>query len=113
MEGNDGGQNETSGQGQVADGNVINRAYTPYRGTAAKESRPERLTLANVEAAFTYQPWNAEQVSAGDEVRSALMKAAQVILARVPESPLRTRALNNLIDARMIANAAITFAGRF
>lgn len=74
---------------------------------------PERLSLTNVDEAFRYLPWNAEQISAGDEVRAALANAARVILTRVAESPLRTRALNNLIDARMIANAAITFRGRF
>ena len=73
----------------------------------------ERLTLDNVEAAFNYQPWDAEQILAGDVVREALIRAARAILNHVPESPLRTRALNNLVDARMLANAAITFKGRF
>ena len=77
------------------------------------EKMVERLTLDNVDEAFKYQPWDAEQQKAGEAVRGALVEAARTILASVPETPLRTRALNNLVDARMIANAAITFKGRF
>lgn len=73
----------------------------------------ERLNLENVEDAFNYQPWDDEQVLAGHVVREALTRAAKALLNHVPESPLRTRALNNLVDARMLANAAITFKGRF
>ena len=73
----------------------------------------ERLTLDNVDAAFQYQPWSADQQAAGEQVRNALVEAARIILTCVPETPLRTRALNNLVDARMLANAAITFKGRF
>ena len=73
----------------------------------------ERITIDNVDDAFTYQSWDQEQQASGGAVRSALVAAAKVILQTVPESPLRTRALNNLVDARMLANAAITFRGRF
>lgn len=73
----------------------------------------ERINEKNVERAFNYQAWNAEQMKAGTDIRASLVKAAKVILANVPESPLRTRALNALVDARMLANAAITFNGQF
>lgn len=73
----------------------------------------ERLTLDNVETAFTYHPWNLDQKDDGDQVREALITAAKTILRNVPESPTRTRALNCLVDARMLANAAITHRGRF
>lgn len=73
----------------------------------------EPLTLDNVNAAFQYQPWNHHQQQQGDQVRELLTFAAKGILRNVPSGPLRTRALNHLIDARMIANAAITFGGRF
>lgn len=73
----------------------------------------ERLTLDNVDAAFRYQSWNSDQVARGEQVREALVAAAKAILRTVPECPQRTRALNHLIDARMIANAAITFDGLF
>jgi len=74
---------------------------------------PQRLSLDNVEHAFTYQPWNEDQKRRGAEVTGDLIEAAKSILRNVPECPMRTRALNNLIDARMIANAAITHDGRF
>jgi hypothetical protein len=75
--------------------------------------KTERLTLDNVEKAFEYQSWSPEQIKAGQVVRAALVEAAKAILNNVPESPLRTRALNNLVDARMLANASITFMGQF
>lgn len=74
---------------------------------------PERFTLENVEEAFSYKSWTPEQVAAGKEVTAALIQAAKKILLYIPESPLRTRALNMLFDARMVANAAITHEGRF
>lgn len=73
----------------------------------------ERVTLNNVDDVFRYHQWDPGQQDAGNQVRDALIAAAKVILRTVPESPSRTRALNHLIDARMVANAAITFGGRF
>jgi hypothetical protein len=60
---------------------------------------------------FTYQPWNETQIEQGKLVREALASAFEVIVNHVPPCPTRTRALNYLIDARMLANAAITFNG--
>ena len=74
---------------------------------------PTRITLDNIEHAFTHQPWNADQQTRGAVVTAALIHAARMILQNVPESPTRTRAMNNLIDARMLANAAITHDGRY
>ena len=74
---------------------------------------PQRLSLDNVEHAFTYHPWNEDQQRRGKEVTAALIAAAKAIITNVPECPTRTRALNNLIDARMLANAAITHDGRY
>lgn len=73
----------------------------------------ERLTLENVEDAFTYHQWTDEQTQKGQHIRNKLVEAAKAILEGCPETPLRTRALNNLVDARMLANACITFDGRF
>ena len=73
----------------------------------------ERLSLANVDHAFTYHPWSEDQAERGRAVTAALIEAARTILRNVPECPTRTRALNNLIDARMLANAAITHEGRY
>ncbi len=82
-------------------------AYDPPRAA------PQRLSLNNVEHVFTYQPWNEDQIARGREVTQALIQAAKTILQNVPECPMRTRALNNIIDARMIANAAITHDGLY
>ena len=76
-------------------------------------SRVARLTLDTVDDAFRYQRWDEFQRDHGAQVRDALVAAAKVILRTVPDTPLRTRALNCLIDARMLANASISFRGRF
>ena len=83
------------------------------RSQRADRVNVERLTAENVEAAFHYQPWDGPQQAAGEAVRQSLIVAAALIIEMVPDTPLRTRALNNLIDSRMLANAAITFKGRF
>lgn len=66
-----------------------------------------------VERLFTYIPWTDEQIDKGDVVRSALIKAYCIILENVPASATRTRALNCLLDSRLLANAAITFGGEY
>lgn len=73
----------------------------------------EELSLENVDQAFKYQPWDPFQQQSGDVVREALVAAAKAILRTVPRTPSRTRALNAVMDARMLANQAITFCGRF
>ena len=80
-----------------------------------KEVEPttQRLTLDTVDDAFRYQPWDEFQRDHGEQVRDALVAAAKVILRTVPDTPLRTQALNDLITARMRCNAAISFRGRF
>lgn len=60
---------------------------------------------------FTYHPWEEEQKLAGERVRNSLAAAYTTLLAEVPASPSRTRALNMLLDCRMLANQAITFRG--
>lgn len=60
---------------------------------------------------FTYHPWDEQQRLAGDNVRDALKAAYKAVLLNVPSSPTRTRALNGIVDIRMLANAAITFEG--
>lgn len=75
--------------------------------------RGEELSLDNIDAAMRYQPWDSQQIDAGDQVRDALTLAAKAILRSVPRSPRRTLALQHLISARMDANAAISFRGRF
>lgn len=67
---------------------------------------------STVESLFAFQPWDDEQQEAGKYVREALADAYLAILTTVPPCPTRTRALNALTDARMLANQAITFKGQ-
>lgn len=73
----------------------------------------QELCPDNIEDAMRYQPWHKGQQIQGDAVRDALVFAAKAILRNVPRSPRRTLALQHLINARMDANAAISFGGRF
>lgn len=84
-------------------------AATGYQETAQREVPiSHELTLDNVEDAFQYHPWGVRQAASGAQVREALVAAAKAVLRNVPRSPLRTRALNMLVDARMLVNMAIT-----
>lgn len=67
-----------------------------------------RVTKENVKAVFTYQPWTPEQTARGEAVRNKLIDAVDTILDVVLECPARTRAINALVDARMLANSAIS-----
>ena len=79
---------------------------------ATKENAiPEEIDAA-VNDLFAYHPWTGKQVEQGCAVRNALGEAYKVILFNVPSCPNRTRALNMLTDARMLANTAITFNGQ-
>lgn len=62
---------------------------------------------------FEYHPWDKEQQDNGEAVRNALASAYRTLIHYVPPCPTRTRALNMITDARMLANAAITFKGRY
>lgn len=66
-----------------------------------------------IEDLFAYHPWDDEQKIKGAEVREILATAYEVIIDTVPPCPTRTRALNMLVDCRMLANAAITHKGRY
>ena len=62
---------------------------------------------------FTYHKWDDKQVLKGQHVRGALEDAYVAIIKNVPPCPTRTRALNMLVEARMLANAAITHGGKY
>ena len=72
---------------------------------------PEVLT--EIHNLFDYKAWNADQHVAGNAVRHTLAAAYEAIVAFVPACPQRTRALNMLVDARMLANSAVTHKGRY
>lgn len=76
-----------------------------------KGDTPENRAL--VTERFTYKQWTAEQVEDGKEVTNAAIEFGVTIIAKVPPCPTRTRALNLIEEARMLANAAITHAGKF
>lgn len=82
-------------------------------GGTALRGLSEEVTLENVDEVMRYQPWMPDQLAAGDVVRETLVAAVRAILRHVPRCPNRTKAINHLIDARMDANAAISFRGRF
>lgn len=73
----------------------------------------ESIHLGNIDAAMTYQPWGHSEAEAGDVVREALTAAAKAILRSVPHGTFRDKAIDDIISARMNANAAISFRGRF
>lgn len=77
------------------------------------QSVTEEVTLENVDELMRYQPWMPDQLAAGDVVREALVAAVKAVLRVVPRCPNRTKAINHLVDARMDANAGISFRGRF
>lgn len=83
----------------------LQRVNARLDGDAADE------VIAAVDELFTFKPWNQQQIEDGTEVRKILAKAYSTLLARVPSGPTRSRALNMLVDCRMLANAAITFKG--
>lgn len=62
---------------------------------------------------FTYKQWTPEQVASGANVTNAAIAFAITIVTNVPPSATRTRALNLIEEARMLANAAITHDGKF
>jgi hypothetical protein len=83
-----------------------------FNGSTATPEGIEKLNMT-VDTQMAYHPWTPEQVASGEKVRDAIGEAIKAIYLNVPSCPTRTRAINHLIDARMIANAAITFCGHY
>ena len=98
----------TAGQAHL--GKAVPKQY-PHDMTTSPG--PEPFTLANIDAAMTYQPWGPLETEAGEIVRESLTLAAKAILRHVPAGAFRSVALRAIIDARMNANAGISFRGRF
>jgi hypothetical protein len=71
------------------------------------------ITDEELEDIFEYHPWDEDQISCGADVKKALAEAFRVVVISVPPCPTRTRALNAITDARMLANAAITHRGKY
>lgn len=62
---------------------------------------------------FTYKQWSPDQIERGKAVTDAFILAATIVMKNVPPSATRTRVINELEMARMLANAAITHDGAF
>jgi ribosomal protein S11 len=79
-------------------------------------TRADRLTTEvekQIDDAFEYHRWSAEQTAQGNNVRAALAAAVKVIVRDVPPSPDRSAAIRKLREARMDANSAITHSGKY
>lgn len=79
--------------------------------TRAAALSPEVETA--VDEAFVYHPWSHAQVEAGDAIRAALADAVKVVIANSPPCPDRSSAIRKIREARMDANSAITYDGRY
>lgn len=66
-----------------------------------------------IDDAFDYHKWTAEQETAGQRIREALAEAVKIVVAFSPPCPDRTTAIRKLREARMDANSAITHGGKF
>lgn len=70
-------------------------------------------TDEEIDDMFVYHPWDDENVAKGKAVREALANAVKVIVANVPAGPDRSVAIRKIREARMDANSALTFDGRY
>lgn len=64
-----------------------------------------------IEELLTYHKPNAEQTEAYGEIATAAKDFMTTIIVQCPPGPARSRALNMVADARMVANASITHGG--
>lgn len=65
------------------------------------------VTAENVDEVFSYHSPVGDQPERFKRISEATKFAALVILESAPRCPDRTRALNALRDARMLANSAV------
>lgn len=77
----------------------------------ATELTPE--VEAIIKERFTYKQWTPDQIERGAAVTECAILFAKAIVRHVPPSPSRTRVINLIEEARMLANAAITHGGKF
>lgn len=65
------------------------------------------VTVENVHEAFRYHSPQGTQPIRFENISAAAEALARVILENAPRCPDRTRSLNAVRDARMLANAAV------
>lgn len=97
----------------VESGAVPTMGQDKAYGSAAGRDYAQEVTLENSAVVMAYQPWDPDQRSAGDQVREALTIAVNTILRAVPRGKYRTKAVDGILQARMDANAGISFRGMF
>lgn len=68
---------------------------------------------AQADDLFSYHNLTSDQMDRISMVREHLLMAYTTVLSHAPPSPMRTRALNMIFDARALANAAIAMNGRY
>lgn len=79
--------------------------------TRASSCTPD--VVAQIDDAFTYHPWDADQILKGALVRDTLAAAVKNIIDVVPPGPDRSSAIRKIREARMDANSAITHGGKY
>ena len=60
-----------------------------------------------------YKPWSAEQKEAGEAIVDAVKALMLAIVTFCPDTPGRSRVLNQCMAVRMEANAVITHGGNY
>lgn len=104
----------TTGQGQAEPADDRrDRIARVQDSTKSAGPSHEPIGLGNIDDVMAYQPWGPLETSAGDQVREALTAAAKAILRNVAPGRYRDKAIDGIVQARMDANAAISFRGRF
>lgn len=78
----------------------MDQPTTPQRQIAT-------LSREDLNNRFTYHKPFGDQPDRYEKIRAAMLKAAGVVFDLCPGSPERTRAINALDEAMMLANAAI------
>ena len=61
---------------------------------------------------FVHHDWDKSQKEKGLQIKMVLELAFRHFIAHLEPSPIRTRALNCIIEALMLGNRAITHQGR-
>lgn len=89
------------------------KAVEVNTASATPPSDGGEITLETIDELMRYQPWTRAQQEAADQAREALTMAARVLLRTCPAGRFRSVALRAVLEARMNANASISFRGRF
>jgi hypothetical protein len=73
----------------------------------------DQQTAEAIQDLFSYRPFDQDQTARSNKVREALVAALVTIIEHVPPCPDRSAAIRKLREARMDANSAISFRGKY